>query len=393
MKRLPLFLLFLSSLALWNLSGCKKTPPFPSKPGKVFKGTLMVRSLTDLHPFADSGYNVLDGNLIIDHVSGLKDLSAFSQLKTITGFVSISNNPDLVSLHGLEKLRTIGHGLDIFQNNRLQNTDALNGLNQVHDISIYSNNGLTTIRLAGITQLNRLDLSNNYQLKTIFGPEHLESLESLVITLDTVLTEVTGFQQLKTIRKNLFFNLNFAVRNINWTSYLEEVGGWVSISDNPFLTDLNGLKNLKKVGGKFILSRNASLSNINGLAQLQNVGTDFSISDNPLLSDINGLTRLRYVGRNFEISFNANLENLKGLASLYEVGNTFQIFQNNKINRLDGLQNLHSVEKLEILHNENLFNYCSLKGLLIEGTVDTLSIEYNGTDPTREEIIKQPCGK
>ncbi len=113
------------------------------------------------------------------------------------------------------------------------------------------------------------------------------------------------------------------------------------------------------------------------------------------LSDLNGLNGLEEVGSSFQISSNISLMNLDGLESLTTVNQNLSIGLNPELQNIDALSNLTSVGgDVSIGSNTNLMNLCGIRPLLVNnGRSEYLSIDYNGFNPTGQQIIDGNCSQ
>jgi hypothetical protein len=98
---------------------------------------------------------------------------------------------------------------------------------------------------------------------------------------------------------------------------VEEVGGYLSVSDTSAVTDLTGLGNVVRVGD-LRLQRNAALVSTGGLDALGRVDRGALIEDNTALVEVS-LPALVQVGGALQIADNALLERIQGDATLGSV--------------------------------------------------------------------------
>ncbi len=353
---------------LWETTGCKKNPEPSPVALKTFKGFFRPLSLAEITQFADSNYQMIDGSLFLDGISGLKDLTAFSSLKKVTGAVLIAHDSDLLSVQGMENLETIGWDLQISENINLRTITAFDKLTSTGGIEILGNPRLTRVVFNKVNKATKfLEFLNNQELQSITGMNGVTSTGFFIVSGNPALKKIDAFKNLKTVTRNFFFDHNDLLTNLDWAGQIQSVTGLASIDDNPLLLNLDGLKNLETVGAGLL------------------------VSFNPKLQNLDGLQKLRAVGGGMVIQVNPALEDLQGLHSLNTVKDNFTIIGNNRISRLDGLENLRSVYRLSITYNDSLYNFCALKGLLMLGTVDTLTIQGNLANPTANEIKQKSC--
>jgi|GEM_PF-3176207 len=167
-------------------------------------------------------------NLTCSFISGslsirgndITDLSALKSLKRIDGSLSISET-NLANLDGLEGLEYFSRGLEILQNNNLEDISALSNIKE--DI------GLRDLRI-----------KSNQLLKNLDGLESIVDIFMLQIEDNASLEDVDGLINLISLQHNS------------------------RILGNPKLTNLNGLKNAVHTGTastpSLLIAENTSLS-------------------------------------------------------------------------------------------------------------------------------------
>jgi len=102
--------------------------------------------------------------------------------------------------------------------------------------------------------------------------------------------------------------------NLNGLIVLTTIGGDLQIGGTDWatsytiLTNLTGLNNLASIGGNLIIQYNNSLQNLDGFQNLVSIGGDLTIDMNPSLINISGLSNLDTVNiDDITISFNGAL--------------------------------------------------------------------------------------
>lgn len=157
------------------------------------------------------------------------------------------------------------------------------------------------------------------------------------------------------------------------------------------LVDLHGLNNLRSSkNGGIVITENQSLTSLKGLNSLSEIDNIILI-DNPKLEDISLLKRIKNELDMLYISGNA-LKNLEGVNNIKTVKQDIDISQNLQLTSLKGLENIRLTQILRIYQNPELEDFCALKGLLKEGTIETkLSIGMNKKNPKVDEIINEDC--
>jgi hypothetical protein len=95
-------------------------------------GNLEIRSLKDLEDPIIKDYKTINGNLIIRNTDDVEDLRALENLESINGRLFISNNDNLKSLQGLENITELNL-LKIKDNPELISLAGLDNLASISD--------------------------------------------------------------------------------------------------------------------------------------------------------------------------------------------------------------------------------------------------------------------
>lgn len=103
----------------------------------TFNADRRLNSQADLNDF-DVSCTSVKGNIVISG-EDITDLSPLKNIESIDGSLTISTNPNLTSLKGLEKLKTVKN-LFILINNLLTDLTGLNGLSSISGMSQISYN-------------------------------------------------------------------------------------------------------------------------------------------------------------------------------------------------------------------------------------------------------------
>jgi len=150
--------------------------------GQCPKQNVVLSSQQQVNEFATVYKNctAIYGNVTIGTAFGLTDihdLSPMAGVRTIEGYLNISNNPGLSSLHGLEDLISVNGYLNIFNNDRLTTLDGLSGLVSVHGFLwiIHNENLISPKGLNGLTSINgSIEISDNPSLTSLEGLEQID---------------------------------------------------------------------------------------------------------------------------------------------------------------------------------------------------------------------------
>ena len=155
-----------------------------------FDGTLKIRSLQDLEDPTIKGYKTINGNLIINYLDEVEDLTALENLEIINGgiciryndhlkslkgleniteldFLRIEYNPELLSLSGFENLTSIANALIINQNRKLKTLNALSSLTNIGTkFYLTKNDVLTSLNgLENLDTIHQITVLGNINLK------------------------------------------------------------------------------------------------------------------------------------------------------------------------------------------------------------------------------------
>ncbi|GAB5473583.1 MAG: hypothetical protein Mars2KO_16820 [Maribacter sp.] len=283
----------------------------------IYDGDVSFSSQQGVDFFGNQGYIQITGNLTIrsfSFQSDITDLSALHTLKEINGHVDIENmnslvdlsgfhvekigkyfrikrNRSLVSLKGLDSLKTVLGGFEIEANNELNAIDHLNNLETVG---------------------NHLSIKSNYKITRIESFNKLSSIRDMSIYNNITLERIIGFQSLKVIDGNLRINDNFEISVIDAFTNLARVGG-IFFSDTK-ITNINNLSSLIWVGGDLSIEQNPLLQNIDGLSAVEEIEYgSLYISTNPEIINLDALTNLHTIGATLSIGNNTKLSDFCGL--------------------------------------------------------------------------------
>lgn len=317
----------------------------------IYRNDLNLVSQAGVENFGKLGYARIDGYLNIGGVatnSNITDLSPLKSLKRVDEYIHISFVDDLTSLEGLE-LESVGGGFTIRQNDDLQNLKGLEKLQEVLGAFLIEQNFSLT-EIASLDSLERLGnglkVENNTRLKKVEGFNNVIQMELANFRANWVLTEISGFNKIEKIERNVTF------------------------IDSPILETITGFSSLKDVGVMQVFET--------------------------LIDNINFLSSVEYVRLELQFFGNHNLLNINSLSSLKEITYGDLIISNNKkITNLNALSNLQSIgRRLSIYNNETLVDFCGLKSFA-ENKPNSVRVEilYNPYNPTINDIANGNCSQ
>lgn len=239
---------------------------------------------------------------------------------------------------------TISYNLD-FSNSELSSLELINFY-----ILKRINGSLLIKNCENITSLNGLDnlltiegnlIISNLATKNLSGFNSLQKVNKLHISLMDNLTNISGFNELATIKSELSINTNNILKNINGFSSLIDIGN-IEINTNilencDFLA--NTFRNNKIFKGYVKISK-TNIEDVRFMNLVEKINSSFFLHQNSIIS-LDGLDNLKYVGGSLSLS-NNNLSSLKPLSKLQEINGVLAITYNN-LTSLEGLENLKSL--------------------------------------------------
>jgi Leucine-rich repeat (LRR) protein len=353
------------------------------------------------------------GALRLFACSGLTSLRGLGALESVQGIV-LRDDPDLVSLAGLERLRSLPvlraensplldlGGIGERGLERLEiSSSALTGLSGLGNAS-----ALTTLRLQGNDSLRSLEggqmpaqlesvlLSDNPALIDLKGLEALNAARSIEINSSTgsALETLSGLDGLRQVVE-LRVMAQTRLRSISALRELESAGE-LSFLEVPSLQSLEGLSKLQsvdslslaapalasfsglgsaRIGELFLsgiprldltgLERSSIVTGLtlSGIEQLSAPGglpqidasfpASLSIEDSPLLGDLQALAPLTGLG---SLTLRVTgVENLDALAQLTRLTNLY-LLDNSALQQIDTLAGVAGLETLVVRNNPAL---------------------------------------
>jgi len=386
----------------------------------------------------------IDGNLLLEDNDALTNISALSNLNSVRD-ITIESNSLLTNLQGLEQVGThpFGVNLSIISNATLVDMSAL-GNAILKEVNIRNNPELLTLNgLEGAVNLDYLLISFNSKLTDLTGLENLISIEETLILQDnnsladisalsnlsslesliidnSNLVNLTGLDNISTLNNQGFFSTNFVsivnnpalsdisaldilpyytdidklniYNNPNLSMCSEEgicyylaSGRWYDIYGN--LTGCNSYQeilntctitdypcpmgdvtfasqaqvdsfiinypNCVRIFGNLTITSN-SITNLDALSRLQVVDGDLNICNNPLLISISGLSRI-HIGGDFWLKNNDALAFVSAYFNSF--GGSVYIEDNDVLESIESLtSNMPGMNFLRIINNPNLFS-------------------------------------
>eukprot|EP01137_Pigoraptor_chileana_P031234 Opistho-2@18754 len=220
-----------------------------------------VDGVTQLPTASFGTINSISGSLRVTGCRDLTSLVGFNSLQTV-GWLDVSSNPALVSLQGLNSLRTVDGNLTLSANVALTSIDGLGSLVSV---------GKT------------LTIATNIKLPNVDPLSSLTTVGSLSVSSNTALVNVDGLRRLTLVVANATIAGNNALVDINGLCLLARVGGNLAIRSNLKLGSLDGLVSLREIGSNLFVEKNAILLTIDALRSVRTINGSVSVQQNTKL--------------------------------------------------------------------------------------------------------------
>ena len=352
-----------------------------------YTDTGSTSDITDLTPLGNIVH--ITGNLIIQQNGQLVRQKSLTNLQTIGGYFSVSNNDRLIAFD-FSKLQTIGGYFSVSNNARLTAFDfsklqTIGGYFQMND-----NARLTAFNFSKLQTIEGyFQVFQNANLSTLGNFSRLQTIEGYVnVSNHDALTTLGNFPVLDSIRGYFSVTNNDTLTSLGSFPALTSIGTGtvpsegqstegvsILVENNPKLSNCSVLTNFLSgefyaVNGKIFINANTigcnsqsdiNMSNISRVyisditvrtqaelnalrATLKNIDTiEGSVTigyyhhGNPS-SDITDLTPLRNIAHitgNLYVFRNHQLVDLSPLTNLQTVGGEFDIVRNTKITTLD----------------------------------------------------------
>ncbi|GAB5536272.1 MAG: hypothetical protein Rubg2KO_25210 [Rubricoccaceae bacterium] len=166
-------------------------------------------------------------NTALETLTGLEGLAAVGS--ATSGGISISDNPSLASLTGLENVALTG-GLGLRGNPLLTSLSPLESLTTIGTGGLFlGDDGEGAPLFDGLVSLTGLE-----SVTTLDGPVYLFGMD--------VLESVAGLENVTSIGGDLWFEGNPALASLDALSRVTSVGGFLIVRDNDVLLTLDGLE-------------------------------------------------------------------------------------------------------------------------------------------------------
>lgn len=228
----------------------------------IFNKGIVLASQVEVNDFGANKYTRIMGGLqILDgDADFITDLTPLNTIRDVDKILAIANNENLITLNGLEGLKTVG-GIQIIENDKLENIDALvnieivspdDGSNLLVPLNIIRNENL--LSLEGLKNSNLIDvvvaITLNPKITSLKGLENLIESSSVFIEDNENLISLLGIENLVSIDGDLSISRNASLKSLNLNA-LQNIERFLYIEDNNQLTTLNGLEGILEIKGDF----------------------------------------------------------------------------------------------------------------------------------------------
>ncbi|QDF08118.1 hypothetical protein BHS04_33650 [Myxococcus xanthus] len=282
-------------------------------------GTYAVENAADLE--ALKSFSIIRGELAIEHTD--VTTVVLPGLVSVEGPLSIHDNPALTRVE-LSGLRYVGGTLSI------------RGSNPLNEVRV----GPQTPEALPAVRVDSLTLYTLPALSSLSGVAAVAPYFDLTVWNTGVLWSPDTFPHVQVLAGTLTVHKNAALEKLP-VSRLKEVGGSVTISDNPMLQSLEGLGPLTRVGGVLDLSSNNALTHLTGLEHLTVVKDRIIVMNNARLLDLR-FDALSETGA-LAVAGNALLEQVGPMPSLLRVQGDVILAENPRLLRATDLPELQSM--------------------------------------------------
>ncbi|MGH1385689.1 thrombospondin type 3 repeat-containing protein [Kordia sp.] len=235
------------------------------------------------------GLSSIQGYLAIENNASLTSLNGLNGLNSITGLFRAVDNPSLLSLDGLNNLSSVGSILLISNCDQLQ-TIALPGfISTITTLKIEENDALQSISIGNNTQVNitTLQILNNQSLTDIqFRLANAPNGGGLGVTIEgnAALTELYLLSALTNYARRITINNNASLDNLDDFRFLGRSGD-IRIINNASIQNLNNLGRNLQVFGDLFITANQNLTDVSHLEDIVKINGNINISNNSSLDE------------------------------------------------------------------------------------------------------------
>ncbi len=386
------FLLVITAITLICCSDDNST-------GDIYVGDVTLRTQEDVNKFGSKKYKKIQGSLdIIDfpvHDSALLehdyngvdilDLKPLNSIVEIENKLTILNCDDLTTLNSFENLKSVGT-IDISSNTSLTEITGFNNLTFGESVGPYNVIIESNFHLKKILGFNNISSTTNYGISFYLAiNQNLENIEGFNAVSNTTLlkSQIFGNNNLSSIVGFNGFSSTYGIG--------PQSGVSISIEQSPveILKVYNDLEEDRGTGIKLV---GLKLENLNNSFKILNRTSGISIRDNSELENIMGFNNLETTG-SLSIMNNPKINSLNGFGKLNRVISDVYIVDNISLTDVESLNTISEINNIHFEGNEQLINYCSILDLLQTLQSNNIFFQYNGYNPTFQEIQNGKCSQ
>jgi len=194
---------------------------------------------------------------------------------------------NILNLHSLSVLHTIGGNLHIETTPSLTSLNGLNNLVSIGgDLEIVFQSGLTN--LTGLTNLNSIGgglyIYCNSSIKNLTGLENVTTIGGSLLIFQSTVTSLTGLNNLNSVGESFTIDAS-SLTDLAGLENLTSIGGFMHIWFNNDLKSLAAFNNLKSVEGAVWIMGNPLLTSLTGLVNVNTASiTELNVYNNQTLS-------------------------------------------------------------------------------------------------------------
>jgi hypothetical protein len=341
-------------------------------PSSTYVGSLEVND--------ESGLELLEGCVVVDGDLQINlfgdDLSALSELESVTGTLGLSLSG---SLEGIENLNQVGN-LSLVQ----LDVPSLRPLGGLRTIGTAGGRGSGDLIIQGLQRQRDLDgLGGIEQVRRIMIAEagSLERLDGLAVPseLDTLsvsgspgIVDISALTTLQIVDRIALVGLS--ITTLTGLHNLVQAND-ISLSSLPALSHIRALQNLPEV--QTIELQEVAVRQLDGLEALRSA-TNIIITSNPNLTNIGALASLERLSQ-LLISDNPELDNVPNVPAVDRLQRV-EIQRNARLPFIPFFPGVTELEFLSVIDNASLLSLRGFEGLQTARSID---IRQN---PTLEEV-------
>ena len=323
--------------------------------------SIVVNSQTDITNLGISGCTMIAGHVTISTTNPadpITDLSDFMNIIEISGNLTITNNPTLQSLLGLQNITNIGGALTISDNMQLQSISNLSSLERVEQSIAITNN--MSIKGNAINPAltfigSDFNIEQNDSLVTLPSFPLLDTIMGdLIVEYNDELATVPDFAAL-IFAGGISVSFNPKITTIAGFNNVITCQGSLTVRTNPLMTSISGFQNLENQSGIIELVYNDELTYIEGFNEVDKISGNLLIQFNPQLNTFNAFSSLDSITGNCTLGL-YDVSDFTAISEIEYVGNRLILENCNTITNTDILQNIVSVKVLRIEENPLLLS-------------------------------------